>query len=96
MRIPGRGGLDVSLQARLGDRLDGVRAYMEWYPYVCLEQQLSKAVALRDAAGWERWMEKLPAYLDRNGLLKYFASDCDRRRRHADRIRARDRERSRL
>ena len=49
--IPGRGGLDVSLQARLGDRLDGVRDYMERYPYVCLEQQLSKAVALRDAAG---------------------------------------------
>ena len=54
MRIPGRGGIDVSLQARLGDRLDGVRAYMERYPYVCLEQQLSKAVALRDAAGVER------------------------------------------
>ena len=74
--VPGRGGIDVSLQARLGDRLDGVRAYMEWYPYVCLEQQLSKAVALRDPAGWQRWMEKLPAYLDRNGLLKYFASDA--------------------
>ncbi len=73
--IPGRGGLEVSLQARLGDRLDGVRAYMERYPYVCLEQQLSKAVALRDAAAWDRWMDKLPAYLDRNGLLKYFASD---------------------
>ncbi len=26
--IAGRGGLDVSLQARLGDRLDGVREYM--------------------------------------------------------------------
>ena len=73
--IPGRGGLEISLQARLGDRLDGVRAFMDWYPYVCLEQQLSKAVALRDAATWDRWMEKLPAYLDRNGLLKYFASD---------------------
>ncbi len=73
--VPGRGGLEVSLQARLGDRLDGVRTFMDWYPYVCLEQQLSKAVALRDVATWDRWMEKLPAYLDRNGLLKYFASD---------------------
>lgn len=73
--IPGRGGLDISLQARLGDRLDGVRAFMDSYPYVCLEQQLSKAIALRDVATWDRWMERLPPYLDRNGLLKYFASD---------------------
>ncbi len=73
--IPGRGGLDISLQARLGDSLDGVRAFMASYPYVCLEQNLSKAVALGDSNEWDRWMERLPAYLDRNGLLKYFASD---------------------
>jgi hypothetical protein len=74
--IPGRGGLDVSLQARLGDRLDGVREFMSFYPYVCLEQNLSKAVALRDADAWNRWMDRLPTYLDHNGLLKYFPSDA--------------------
>ncbi len=74
--IEGRGGLEVSLRARLGDRLDGVRDYMSAYPYICLEQNLSKAVALRDAAEWKAWMERLPTYLDRHGLLKYFPSDA--------------------
>jgi uncharacterized protein YfaS (alpha-2-macroglobulin family) len=74
--IAGRGGLDVSLQARLGDALDGVREFMARYPYACLEQQLSKAVALRDSSDWAAWMDRLPAYVDRNGLLKYFATDA--------------------
>jgi hypothetical protein len=74
--IAGRGGVDISLQARLGDRLDGVYEYMSFYPYICLEQNLSKAVALRDADMWNAWMQRLPAYLDHNGLLKYFATDA--------------------
>jgi len=74
--IAGRGGIDVALQARLGDALDGVREFMARYPYACLEQQLSRAVALRSAREWAAWMERLPAYVDRNGLLKYFATDA--------------------
>ena len=73
--IPGRGGLEVSLQSRLGDHLAGVHEFMSWYPYVCIEQNLSKAVALNDADSWTLSMERLPAYLDRNGLLKYFPAD---------------------
>ena len=74
--IADRGGIEVSLQARLGNRLDGVHEFMAFYPYICLEQNLSKAVALRDVDAWHGWMDRLPAYLDQNGLLKYFASDA--------------------
>lgn len=73
--IPGRGGLEITLRAKLGDGLDGVREYMSEYPYTCLEQNLSRAVALRDRALWDTWLERLPAYLDRDGLLRYFPSD---------------------
>jgi len=73
--LAGRGGLTVTLRARLGDGLDGVREYMQRYPYICLEQQLSQAIALRDRGRWTALMDRLPAYLDRDGLLRYFPGD---------------------
>jgi alpha-2-macroglobulin len=73
--IPGRGGLEVTLRTRLGDGLDGVREYMSRYSYTCLEQQLSRAIALRDQALWGALMERLPAYMDFDGLLKYFPAE---------------------
>jgi uncharacterized protein YfaS (alpha-2-macroglobulin family) len=73
--LPDRGGVEVALRARLGDGLDPVREYMARYPYDCFEQQVSQAVALRDRARFERVMQGLPAFLDPDGLVKYFASD---------------------
>ncbi|MFO1469281.1 MAG: MG2 domain-containing protein [Steroidobacteraceae bacterium] len=73
--VPGRGGIEVTLRAKLGDGLDGVREYMSRYPYSCFEQQASRAMALRDRARWDALMERLPAYLDRDGLIKYFPTD---------------------
>jgi uncharacterized protein YfaS (alpha-2-macroglobulin family) len=73
--VPGRGGVRVDLQARLGDATAGVAEYMARYPYTCLEQKLSQSVALRDKSRWNGVMEQLPAYLDRDGLLKYFPGD---------------------
>jgi uncharacterized protein YfaS (alpha-2-macroglobulin family) len=73
--VPGRGGLEVTLRAKLGDGLDGVREYMSFYAYTCLEQNVSRAVALQDKAMWDLWMTRLPAYMDDDGLLKYFPSD---------------------
>lgn len=70
--IPGRGGIQLHLQSRLGDELTGVREYMEAYPYTCLEQRASQAIALRDAERWKALMNALPSYLDRDGLAKYF------------------------
>lgn len=73
--ISGRGGVQVNLRARLGDGLEGVREYMSGYSYVCLEQNLSRAIALRDPGMWRLYAERLPNYLDRDGLLRYFPSE---------------------
>lgn len=70
--LPGRGGIQTTLVARLGSDLPGVRDYMSAYPYTCFEQNTSKAIALGDSALWSRTVASLPAYLDSDGLLKYF------------------------
>jgi len=72
--VPGRGGIKVHLKNRLADELAGVREYMSFYPYTCLEQLLSQAVALREEGRWQGVMASLPGYLDRDGLAKYFPS----------------------
>ena len=74
--IAQRGGLEIALRAHLGDGLDGVREYMIAYRYTCLEQRLSQAIALGDRAAWLEMMRRLPAYMDSDGLLKYFPSDA--------------------
>ena len=71
--IPGRGGIRVQMQSRLADELAGVQEYMSRYPYSCLEQNASKAVALREEKRWDQVMSDLPSHLDRDGLAKYFA-----------------------
>jgi uncharacterized protein YfaS (alpha-2-macroglobulin family) len=70
--IAGRGGVRVSLRQRLAEGLTGTREYMERYPYSCLEQEISRAVALRDKSRWGRIMAYLPSYVDSEGLAKYF------------------------
>jgi uncharacterized protein YfaS (alpha-2-macroglobulin family) len=70
--MPGRGEIRVSLAPKLAGDLPGVREFMGRYPYSCLEQRISRAVALRDAVLWSRTMEELPSYLDREGFAKYF------------------------
>ena len=74
--IEGRGGLELSVRASLAGGLDGVREFMRLYPYDCIEQQLSQAVALRDKASWMRLMGRLPAFLDADHLLRYFPTDA--------------------
>lgn len=73
--IAGRGGLEVMLRAHLGDGMDGVREYARLYPYSCIEQLLSTAVIQRDLGQWNAAMKRLPAFLDGDGLLRYFATD---------------------
>jgi len=70
-----RGGISVAMRSHLADDLSGVREYMSSYPYSCLEQRVSIAVSLHDERAWNATMASLPAYLDREGLAKYFASD---------------------
>jgi uncharacterized protein YfaS (alpha-2-macroglobulin family) len=71
--LPGHGGVMTSFSARLGGDLPGVREYMGLYPYTCFEQVTSQAVALRDPARWQANMAALPAHLDADGLVKFFA-----------------------
>jgi alpha-2-macroglobulin len=70
--IPGRGGIDVRLQAKLGGDLPGVREYFRYYPYSCLEQRASIAIGLGERDQWTALMSGITDYLDRDGLLKYW------------------------
>jgi uncharacterized protein YfaS (alpha-2-macroglobulin family) len=70
--VPGRGGLNVRMQAKLAGDLPGVREYLSWYPYSCFEQRTSIAIGLRDPHRWAALMWTLPDYLDRDGMVKYW------------------------
>ncbi len=70
--IPGRGGVNVGLTGTLMSGLESVREWMTVYPYSCLEQQVSRAVALQDADLWRTISARLPSYADGDGLLKFF------------------------
>jgi len=70
--LPGRGGIQIALASTLTEGLAGVRDAMRKYPYGCLEQQVSVAVALREEERWRGIAAGLPSYLDGDGLLKYF------------------------
>jgi uncharacterized protein YfaS (alpha-2-macroglobulin family) len=69
-----RGGIRVNLSPSLTTSLDSVRDWMSDYPYACVEQRASKAIALGDKAMWDAHMSGISAYLDRDGLVKYFPS----------------------
>ena len=74
--IPGRGGVDVTLQARARRsprrraRLHGAVSVMSASSSSCRRPSRCETPR-RGRAGWT----SCPAYLDRDGLLKYFASD---------------------
>ena len=70
--LAGEGGVQVSLSPSLGAGLAGVRDWMRQYPYGCLEQRVSVAVALGDPKLWNAIVADLPSYTDSDGLLKYF------------------------
>jgi uncharacterized protein YfaS (alpha-2-macroglobulin family) len=73
--IPHRGGLQITLHTTLADALAGVRDYMSRYPYNCLEQLASRAVALGSHSDWDALMQRLPSFIDADGLLKYFPTE---------------------
>ena len=86
--LPGRGGLNVALQPRLSGALPGLRRFFETYPYSCLEQQGSRALGLADAQQWQRLMERLPTYLDADGLAGYFPPRAEEAPRGSDKLTA--------
>jgi uncharacterized protein YfaS (alpha-2-macroglobulin family) len=70
--LPGKGGLAVALQAKIGTVPEGVRRYFEEYPFICLEQKTSKSIGLRDRDLWKSVASAVPNYLDEDGLAAYF------------------------
>ena len=70
--LPGRGGLKIGMQARLGDGMPGVKDWFNRYPFSCLEQKVSKSIGLRDVSMWQSVQIQMPAYLDADGLASYF------------------------
>jgi uncharacterized protein YfaS (alpha-2-macroglobulin family) len=75
--IPGRGGLNVQVQAKLAGELPGVNEYLSRYPFTCFEQKASVAIGLRDKPRWGALMAALPDYLDRDGFVKYWSTMRD-------------------
>jgi uncharacterized protein YfaS (alpha-2-macroglobulin family) len=70
--VTGKSHVKIDLKPSITAGLSGVREYMSRYPYSCLEQNVSKAVSLGDKAAWDEILKKLPSYMDRDFLLKYF------------------------
>ena len=70
--LSGKGGVSISFRPKLSNGLGGVIWYMKRYPYTCMEQKISKAIALRDEALWKSVIAGLPSHLDSDGLVKYF------------------------
>ncbi len=67
-----KGGVSLLFSPTLSNGLGGVIEYMKRYPYTCMEQKVSKAIALKDGASWKSIVAELPSYLDQDGLVKYF------------------------
>jgi len=70
--VAGSGGVQVTLAPTLTQGLNGVRDWMRDYAYTCLEQRVSRAVALKDPGLWDAIAAALPSHMDADGLLKYF------------------------
>lgn len=66
--------LIIELSQGLGGSVSGLKEYWENYYYNCLEQQISRAVSLKDKKMWKQVSGKLSSYIDGSGLLKYFPS----------------------
>ncbi|AYN21165.1 alpha-2-macroglobulin family protein [Alcaligenes aquatilis] len=70
-----QGGLQMLFRSSLGGGMEGVRAWFERYPYSCFEQQASRFMGLRSEQAWAGLMQRMPSYMDQNGLLRYFPSN---------------------
>ncbi|MEM7181005.1 MAG: MG2 domain-containing protein [Spirochaetota bacterium] len=70
--IRGKGGINIIYRPSLISGVKGVDEYMSNYPYSCMEQMVSKNIVSKNKRTWKQLMAKLPAYLDSDGLLKYF------------------------
>ncbi len=86
--LPGRGGLAATIRPSLAGGTEALTRYFTDYPFSCLEQKTSKAIGLRDEAGWQKIAADLPTYLDGDGLAYYFPPSDSGARRGSDTLTA--------
>ncbi len=70
--LPGTASVNVSLQASLAGEMPGVTSWMNAYPFNCIEQRTSIALATHNQEALDAVLSDLPKYLDADGLLNYF------------------------
>ncbi len=85
---PKQGGVQVGLRRQLGGALPGIQRYFETYPFSCLEQRSSRAIALRDTARWQALAGDLDGHLDADGLAGYFPARAEDGARGSDKLTA--------
>jgi len=73
--VPKRGGVNIRLASTLGGDFDAMHEWMRRYPFTCIEQRASVAIALEDTQRWTNVMNSLTLHLDGDGLVKYFPMD---------------------
>ncbi|MDX2219392.1 MAG: MG2 domain-containing protein [Burkholderiales bacterium] len=73
--LAGRGGIRVAVSPTIAADSSPVKEYMASYPFFCLEQRTSKAVATRDEKLWKIIHDSLHTYLDGDGLARYYPGD---------------------
>lgn len=66
------GGLLLDVSSSLIGSMEGVRDWWRNYPYTCLEQSASQAIALDDPQRWQKVLGRLATHMDEDGLLRYF------------------------
>lgn len=86
--VPGQGGVRAALLPKLSGDLPGLKRFFQQYPYTCLEQKTSKAIALRDNAAWQALGQEAAGHLDRDGLANHFPPRADEAARGSDRLTA--------
>ena len=67
-----KGGVRLAMQSRLSDGLPGVKAWLQDYPFTCLEQKTARALGLGSTQQWNALLAQLPSYLDQDGMVSYF------------------------
>ena len=68
------GHLAIQLRSSLAGNMPEVRRWLSRRTYTSYEQRISKAAGLRDLSRWNHVLASIDAYLDRNGLIRYFPS----------------------
>src|SRR5260370_24568141 len=70
--LVGEGGVQVALSPSLAAGLDGVRDWMRQYPYLCLEQRVSRTVAVGEPQLWRGIIPVLLSHTDSHASLQHF------------------------